>query len=357
MRNICFFNSISFWGGGEKLHLENALAFKHKGYEVSMLANPKSPLWEKATQHQIELSPIAVSNLSFLNPFKLLKLSSHFKKKHIDTVIISSSQDLKLGSLAAKLAGVKNIVYMRGLAVPVKASFINKHIYKSVLTHIISNSEETKKQILKHLHRFIPNEKVHTIYHGIEVDENTEPRLEIVQAKARGVILGNAGRLTEQKRQKDLIEVAKKLSDANMEFTLFIAGEGELHNELQSLIDTNGLQEKVILLGFVEEMDRFMNSIDIFLLPTAWEGFGFVLVEAMVKSKPVVAYSCNPEIVADGITGLLAEYPDTEQFAQKVIELINDPTLRKTMGAEGLKRVKEKFTLQDRIDEIEAYLK
>lgn len=357
MKNICFFNSIKFWGGGEKLHLDNAIAFKNKGYNIFMLSNPKSELWKKADKLKLNLYPIKVGNLSFLNIVKLIRLSVYFKKNKIDTVIFSSSQDLKLGSLSAKLADVKSIVYMRGLAVPVKASRINRYIYSSALTHIISNSEETKKQILKHLYPYIENEKVHTIYHGIELNEGTESRLDIIEQKAKGIILGNAGRLVEQKRQRDLVQVANKLNETKLEFTLFIAGDGPLKNELQAEIERYNLQDKVILLGFVKEMDRFMNSIDIFLLSTAWEGFGFVLVEAMMKSKPVVAYDCNPEVVADGVTGLLAEYPNIDSFTEKVQTIISNKELRKKMGEAGLQRVKDKFILQDRIDEIEAHLK
>ncbi|MBK7812051.1 MAG: hypothetical protein IPI50_12600 [Saprospiraceae bacterium] len=68
--------------------------------------------------------------------------------------------------MAAKWAGVTNIVYLRGLAVPVKASFLNRYIFKSVLTHIVSNSEETKRNILKYLGNYISHDKVHTIYVG-----------------------------------------------------------------------------------------------------------------------------------------------------------------------------------------------
>lgn len=358
MKNICFFNSIRFWGGGEKLHLENAIEFNNMGYNVLVLANPKSLLWSKSKEANLKLYPIKVSNLSFLNPFKIFRLSNTYKKFNIDTIIFSSSQDLKLGSISAKLAGVEKIVYLRGLATAVKANFINRFIFKSCLTHIIANSNETKRQILKHLYPYISNEKVHTIYHGIKLDTTVKDKLVIIKSKGRGVILGNAGRLTQQKGQKDLIRLAKILMDKGVDFTLFIAGEGELRSELEEMIAHNNLQERVILLGFVEDMDRFMSSIDIFLLTSAWEGFGFVLVEAMMKSKPVIAYdiTSNPEIIDDGVTGYLVEYSNIEMLADKSLELINSSNLRESMGISGLKRVKDKFILQDRINEIENYL-
>lgn len=358
MKNICFLNSIKFWGGGEKLHLENAIEFNKKDYFVTVAADPTSILWQKSLDNNLKLSPISVSNISFLNPFKVLKFASFLKKNKIDTIVFSSSQDLKIGAISGKLAGVKRIVYLRGLATPVKANFVNKFIFKSCLTHIIANSEETKRQILKNLITHISNGKVHTIYHGIELDEKNTDKLEVITKKASGIVIGNAGRLTNQKRQKDLIQIAKKLVERNIDFTLFIAGEGELRAELEAEIAKNNLQSNVILLGFVEDMSTFMSSIDVFVLTSEWEGFGFVLVEAMMKSKPVLAYdiTSNPEIIDNNITGYLIDFPNVDMFVDRLITLIESPELNAQMGEAGLKRVKIKFILRDRIDELETYL-
>jgi len=361
LRNICFFNSVRFWGGGEKLHLEYALEFKKKNYNVILASKKNSPLSEKAIHYDMDVFPIAVGNLSFLNPFKILKLVRFYKERKIDTVIFSATQDLKLGGISAKLAGVKKIVYLRGLAVPVKYTLLNHFLFKFILTHIVANSEETKRSILQDLGKFIEKDKVKTIYHGIEIDilnQKENNKLDEIITKSHGIILGNAGRLTLQKGQQHLIEIAKKLKDNKVEFTLFIAGTGDLKPELDNLINKYDLHNEVILLGFVEEMDRFMSSIDIFLLTSIWEGFGYVLVEAMLKTKPIVAFniSSNPEIVTNNETGYLIDYPDIEMFAQKTQLLIQNDSLREQMGEKGKDSVLKRFNLSDRITEFEYYL-
>lgn len=359
MKRICFFNSIPFWGGGEKLHLENALEFKAKGYDVCVLTNPNSLLKKKCVQNHIETFDITVGNLSFINPYKLINLVNFYKKQAVDTVIFTASQDVKLGAIAAKLAGVTRIVYLRGLAVEVKSSVLNKYLYKSVLTHIISNSEATKRLILKNLADVIPNTKVKTIYHGIKLDDETESRKnEDILSKAHGVVLGNAGRLTAQKGQSQLIQIAKILKDKGVDFSLFLAGDGELKDTLQQEIESQGLQNDVHILGFVEDVEAFMNSIDIFLLSSIWEGFGFVIVEAMQKSKPVVAFnlSSNPEIISADNTGFLVDYPDLEAFANKTMDLIKDVSLRKKMGTAARESVIQRFILAERVTELEQYL-
>lgn len=361
MRNVCFFNSVKFWGGGEKLHLEYALEFKKKDYNVFVVCKTNSPLYTKANSYGLDLFGVTVRNLSFLNPLKLLKLVRFYKQEKIDTVIFSGSSDLKLGSISAKLAGVKKIVYLRGLAVPNKSSFANRLIFKYLITDIVTNSLETKRVILKYLGEKINENKIKTIYHGIDITDakpNENNKIELIEKKGRGIILGNAGRLTKQKGHHFLIKIAKKLKERNLEFTLFIAGTGELQSELEALIEQYNLQNEVILMGFVSDMDSFMNSIDIFLLTSIWEGFGYVLVESMIKSKPVIAFNMtsNPEIVTQNETGFLVEYPDLEVFADKTQLLIEDEALRKQLGNNGKASVINRFNLNDRITEFEYYL-
>ncbi len=90
----------------------------------------------------------------------------------------------------------------------------------------------------------------------------------------------------------------------------------------------------------------------------ASKGFGFVIVEAMVKSKPVVAFdiSSNPEIIAADKTGFLVDHLDLEMFAEKTSLLIQDQRLREKMGAAARQSVYDRFSLVDRVSEIESYL-
>jgi glycosyltransferase involved in cell wall biosynthesis len=361
MKHICFFNSITFWGGGEKLHLENAISFRDRSYQVTVASNKNSLLYNKASSAGFATFPVSVHNLSFLNPIKILRLVRFYRKQQIDTVVFSASQDLKLGSIAAKIAGVKRIVYLRGLSLPVKATLTNILIFRSILTHIVLNSQDTKKNTLKHLKKYVDESRVHVIYHGIELNiDSTQNvnKLKLIEEKGRGIILGNAGRLTAQKGQEHLIRIASLLKKHGIKFTLFIAGSGELEQKLNSLIEEYDVRKEVILTGFVNDMDGFMNAIDIFLFTSIWEGFGYVIVEAMVKSKPVVAFdiTSNPEIIAADKTGFLVAYPDLEQFAERTIQLINDPSLRKSMGAAGKQSVFDRFNLNDRISEFEQCL-
>ena len=361
MKNICFLNTTDFWGGGEKLHLEYALGFINRGYNVFIAAKAGSPLYEKAAANNIKLFDISLRNLSFLNFSKRDKLSEFFKNEEIDTLIFSASTDAKAGSFAAKKAALKNIVYLRGLAVPVKNSFVNRIIFRDIITHIIANSEETRKTILVNLGKSINiGSKVKVIYHGIDLEEFDEylENQSYTLEKDAALTIGNAGRLTEQKRQKDLLKVASALKKKGLKCNFLIAGAGELKQDLEEQINNSELVDSVKLMGFQKDMISFMKNIDIFVLTSGWEGFGYVLVEAMAASKPVVAYdiSSNPEIIKDGINGFLVKFPDVEMLTEKIEVLLRSREKREEFGTNGRLMVEKRFRLQDRVIEMENYL-
>lgn len=360
MKKICFFNSSNFWGGGEKLHLENAKAFRNKGYEITIAAHLDSELWTRAQAAGFKTFAVSVGSTSFLNIAKLIRIKAYFKTEGIDTVIFTTSQDLKTASIAAHWAGCEKIVYLRGLATPIKNSTVNRYCMRTACTHLIANSQETKRTMLQNLSKHIAEDKIAVIYHGVDEKllEDTGKRLPEVKRTEGTIILGNAGRLTTQKGQHLLIDVAEKLKSRAVDFKLYIAGTGELYESLKSDIEQKGLQKEVILLGFVEDMEAFMQSINVFLLSSSWEGFGFVIVESMAKGKPVVAFdiTSNPEIISDGKTGLLAEHLDVDDFADKTEQLIKNTELRTRMSNAAKQSVNQRFLIEERISELEEYL-
>ena len=134
--NICFFNSCKAWGGGEKWHYDIAVRLLNKNHNIILVTNNNSELYYKAVNSNIPTISIKISNFSFLNPFKILKISRLFKNHLINTVILNLPSDLKAAGVAAKLAGVNNIIYRRGSAIPIKNTFLNRFIFKNIVTSI-----------------------------------------------------------------------------------------------------------------------------------------------------------------------------------------------------------------------------
>jgi glycosyltransferase involved in cell wall biosynthesis len=97
------------------------------------------------------------------------------------------------------------------------------------------------------------------------------------------------------------------LKEKTSNFKILIAGKGNLETELTNLVTKNNLEKRFRFVGFVDDMKGFMHSVDIFVLTSIWERFGYVLVEAMASYIPVVAFeiSSNPEIEEHNKTGYL----------------------------------------------------
>lgn len=339
-KNICFFNTTKFWGGGEKWHFEAAEMMSKTEKNTFFVCDRVGELAKKLEEIKVSQFHITAGNLSFLNTLKTNKLTKFYQDNKIDTVIFNSPKDLKLGGKAAKKAGVATIVYRRGIAVKVKKKRFNEFLFKKIVTHFIFNSIATKELLVKQYSDILSNKKATIIYNAIDfssVQQNSTPN--------NPLIIGNAGRLVEQKGQHYLIEIAKSLKEKGLKFKILIAGEGPLYNELSQEIIKQNLTEQMGLLGFVEDMKKFMSQIDIFVSTALWEGFGFVLAEAMAEKKPVLAFdlSSNPELIKDGENGFLIPPQNINLFVEKLEQLINNGRLRNEMGETAYNFAKNNF--------------
>lgn len=358
-KSLCFFNTNIPWGGGEHWHFETALLARDKGYRVCVVAAKGSVLAHRLNgQKGISLFTVELGALSFLNPCAMLRLVSLFRQQQVDTVVLCLPRDVKAGGVAAKLAGVRDIIYRRGIAVPVQDSLFNRLLYRHMLTKLIVNSEETRRCVLSENKQLVPRERIHLIYNGFDIAAFDARQSTALEPRKPGeIVIGTAGRLTAQKGQHLLLEAAALLRAEAPPFRVLIAGTGELDTELKAQAQRLGLHDCVEFLGFVTDMKAFHQSLDIFALPSLWEGFGFVLAEAMSMRLPVAAFNVSsiPEVVADNSTGLLSA-PDAGLLARNLLRLMRDERLRTTLGTQGRARVLAHFEVHKTFADLEACL-
>ncbi|OIO06193.1 MAG: hypothetical protein AUJ49_00060 [Desulfovibrionaceae bacterium CG1_02_65_16] len=359
-KHLCFFNTNRPWGGGEQWHLTNALMARDHGYRVSVVANEGSVLAERIAAAGIPLHTPRLGGLSFLNPAAMTGLVRFFRREAVDAVLLCLPRDVKAGGVAARLAGVPDIIYRRGIAVPVRNRLSNRLLYGRVITKLIVNSLETKRCVLAENPRLIDDARIHLIYNGFDAAAFDARESRPLLARRPGeIVIGNAGRLTPQKGQRLLLDAAALLKARQAPpFRVLIAGAGELEAELKAQADRLGLNDAVEFVGFVQDMKAFHQSIDIFALPSLWEGFGFVLAEAMCLGLPVAAFNVSsiPEVVEHGVTGLLGE-PTPEALAENLLKLMRDERLRRTLGEAGRKRLLARFDVNSTFDSLTACLR
>jgi glycosyltransferase involved in cell wall biosynthesis len=360
---IFFLNTFSKWGGGEKWTFETALELHRRGYEVVIGAIPESRLYQRAQESGLKVKTIVLKNtLSAFNPFKLFSFRNYLRKEKINVLFLNLSQDLKFGAIAGKLAKVEKIIFRRGSANPIKNRWYTKLLLRDCVTGIIANSRATKETILVNTSDWLDEAKIKIIYNGLQLDEikaeigKSGPNIrEEFGIKRDEILIANIGRLSREKGHQYLMEAVKSLVNRGiMNFKVIIVGGGAMENEIKDRVKDFGLEDYIIFTGFRSDIYNIMKQMDFLLHTALFEGFGFVIAEAMAVGKPVVStdISSISEIIADGETGYLAQSKNPEDIADKVIRMMNSDK-REEMGERGRKIVEEKFSFVKATDQLE----
>ena len=190
--------------------------------------------------------------------------------------------------------------------------------------------------------------KLVTIHYGLDElpSAASEVRPEAAGIPADVPLLLAAGRLIAQKDHATLLEAFARVGERHPRARLAILGSGPLEGEIEAQIRARSLDETVVLPGRQEIRD-WLERADVFVHTSRWEGFGIVLLEAMLASLPIVAtrVSAVPEVVADGDTGALVEPGDAAGLAAAVDRLLSDPDEARRLGAAGRARALEEFSV------------
>lgn len=344
-------NSTPSWGGGEKWCLDTARELRRLGHTVSMVVLPDSALAERAQEEGFAAHELNVTGRSWLNPMFLRKAARMLESDGVDTIILNGSRDVKAFGIASWMAAIHTRVYRRHIPVPIRSNAVNRFLCTRVLTRVIANSNATRDATLSRLEGVLDPGIVDVVPNGIDVDAFDRATAAQVRPRADDcVVLGHVGRLTAEKGQRELLEGARLLVESGVHFRLLIAGDGELRSELSASVQELGLASHVEFLGFVENVSAFMKSIDVFLFPSRWEGFGYAVIEAAAAGVPTVAFDvfAMPEVIEDGKTGLLGPAGDVAGYAACVARLAREAARRQEMGSAARRRVEVHYRL-DRV--------
>jgi len=165
-------------------------------------------------------------------------------------------------------------------------------------------------------------------------------------------VVGNIAALVAHKGQRHLVDAAPAIVRARPDAQILIFGEGELRPVLQRQIKHLGLDHHVKLVGFQPDILSLLGGLDVFVMSSLTEGLGTSILDAMAASRAVVATTAGgiPEIVVEGETGLLVRPGHAAPLAEAIISLLGAPERRQAMGAAGLARVREHFTVERMVD-------
>ncbi len=354
---LLFINSIQMFAGGEIWMLRALRALQKRGHKVWLCCRPYTELAERAVEAGIPVKLIGFR--SDFDPICIFRLAVFMFQNKIDVVLTNMDKELRNGGVAARLAGVPAIIPRRGIDYPLKNRWRYRFAYNALATRVLANSQATKKALLKNA-PWLEEQRIEVIYNGIDlsafVSATSSSFRETRQIPAHAPVLGFVGQLDERKGIGVLLSAFELIRARLPDAYLVLGGEGPLREMIESEAREKGWGERVVLTGFVEDVAAIMHAIDVLLLPSYWEGFGIVLIEAMACGRPVITtdISSMPEIVEEGRTGFLIPPGESSALAERAVLLLQDEALRARMGQAARQRVAEHFSHDRMIEKLES---
>lgn len=322
-------------GGAERVMVNLARGFSEKGLEVDLvLAKAEGPYLSEVP------AGVRVIDLHSSRVLASLPGLVRYLRRERPQAILSTLDHANIVALwARKLARVPNRLVVR-VATNLSQSASNTssargrlmprliHKFYPWADAVVAISQGVADDLVKTAR--LSRERIQVIYNPVVTPEILEKAEEPLNhpwfAPGEPPVILSVGRLTKQKDYPTLIR-AFALVRQERPARLVILGEGEERPKLEALIQELGLEEDVSLPGFVDNPYAYMARSAVFVLSSAWEGFGNVLVEAMAVGTPVVSTDCPSgpaEILEGGKWGKLVPVGDVEKIAKAIIDTLED---------------------------------
>jgi glycosyltransferase involved in cell wall biosynthesis len=344
------------WRGGQNQVLLTVLGLRAAGHRAALVAHPAGELHRRAEEG---LDLFAIAPRSEMDLSAAWKFSRLMRQLRPDVVHAHDPHAVAMAALGISMSTESSkarLVASRRVDFHLKRNALSRWKYRQVERFICAS--EAIRQML--VGDGVPAALTATVHEGIDVDRVAAAPAADLHAEFwlphHAPIVGNVAALVPHKGQRHLIEAAALVVRTVPDARFVIAGEGELRPPLERLIRERRLEKHVFLAGFRPDVLSVHKAFDIFAMSSITEGLGTSVLDAMACSKPVVATRAGgiPEAVVDGATGLLVEPRDHEGMARALIALLTDDAARKRMGAEGLRRVRDQFSVERMVEETLA---
>lgn len=254
------------------------------------------------------------------------------------------------GRLAAFREGIPVVCTVHNIYVRPKLHrrLINRWLAEKT-ARIIAVSSRVRDDILRYDR--VQSSKVLVVPNGVEM-ARFAPSLTRQRARERlGItddryIIGTLGRLETQKGLPYLIEALRLLSESGNRAFLLIVGSGREEGRLREMVSRCGLEDCVQFLGMRRDVPEIHRVMDVFVLPSLWEGLPIALLEAMASGLPVVATPVGgiPEVIQNGKNGLLVPKEDPVALAEALLKIRQSPLWAEELGREGRETVRERYS-------------
>jgi glycosyltransferase involved in cell wall biosynthesis len=196
----------------------------------------------------------------------------------------------------------------------------------------------------------IPDDRITVIHSGVETELDETARE--VLAPQRAPVIGTAGPLEAAKGLRYFLDAVPAVLQSHPEAEFLIAGAGPEEANLRRQVRELGVVEHVTFVPDVMELSQSLSAMDIFVLPSLKQGLGTIMLEAMLRGRPVIATSAGGvySVVTDGRTGLLVPPRDSEALARRIVELLDDPLRARQIGRAARDMVCREFPVEHMVE-------
>ena len=341
---IALSNSSSKWGGVHKATEILARGFHERGHEVVVLGYPDGMLQERMK----DVAPFEpVMKGMDLHPVTLMKINRTLDRHGTDILLAMMKKDVRLSAPVARMRGIPTVVrHANDRALD--GGLYDRIFFGTIPDHHIVNSQATRETLLGSA-PWINERDVTVIYNGID----PAPLIDAVPADLDvppgSVVFGFVGRLEIRKGLIDLATAWRTVAESVPNGWLVITGSGADEQEARRAI---GDAPRVRWLGYRKDVAQILKSLHVLVVPSHWEGFGFVAAEGMIAGLPVVAANASSltEIIEDGVSGRLVGSRNPMELASAMIELAVNPEERARLARGGRERVLRAFNVDRMVD-------
>ncbi len=212
------------------------------------------------------------------------------------------------------------------------------------------------QQVLEHLQNDfkVKLDQIKLIENGVDIDHfAAKDEYKVGKLRQRfGLkdekIIGLVARLSDIKGQDVLIRAMERIIQTRKDVKCFLVGQGKMEEEFKMMVETLGLSGYVEFAPTVNETRNFLHLFDVAVMPSRQEGLGLSIIEAQASFCPVVASRVGgiPSLIEHEKTGLLVESEDVEGFAQNILRILEDSTLRDTVVKNAHEHIAERFSAE-----------
>lgn len=345
------------WRGGEQQLLYLAIGLKKRGHSQIIVGQPDSVLLKRCQQEQLQIKPIKMRGEWDLSA--VWKLARLIDQESMQIVHPHSSHSHALGLMAAKLSKSKpKVIVSRRVDFHIQKNPFSQFKYKKGITKIITSSSRIKAILIEDS---VPEEKIEVIYEGIDLNrfkkvKNSGYLYHELGLQEKNPIVGIIAALAPHKDHSNFLQAASLVKRDMPLVQFLIVGEGPLKNILMDLTHKLNLQDNVRFTGFRTDVSQILSVLDVFVISSYLEGLCTSILDAQSYGVPVVATNTGgiPEIIYNGINGLLVPPRNPQALAEAIIRLLKNKALASQLADKAQETVKN-FDKEIMIEKTEQF--